>query len=272
MAASDNQKRQPGRSGQNRAAASGKSAANTRTVAQGKPTNQPRTVAKRPSVPIYFYVLLLAVLVVGGLMIYSFVSGNNQRQVGDAPVAAQQIADKGISRGNPNAKVIFMEFGDFQCPGCKDFSTLAEADFKAKYVDTNQVREVWMNYPLTSIHNKALKAAEAGMCANEQGKFWEFHDIMYANQGDETTNDPNSWVTGDENTLWKQYAQQIGIDGDKLMQCVQANKYDAQIQETMKVGDSEQLQGTPSFLINHVLLFGAGPDQLYATIASEAKR
>ncbi len=272
MATSDSPKRQqsknaPQGSGQGKPASTIRQAQPApRSGAPVRPaTAKPRRPAvKTQGVPLYFYALLGVLLVVGGYILFSIISGSNQKREGDAPLPAQEIADKGISRGNPNAKVIFVEFGDFQCPGCADFATQVESDFKAKYVDTNQVREVWMNYPLTNIHPKAMKAAEAGMCANEQGKFWEFHDKLYANQ--------DAWVNGDENTLWKSYATQTGIDGDKLMQCMQANKYAAQIQDTMKIGDSEKVQGTPSFLINHILLFGAGPDDLYKTIASEAAR
>lgn len=238
---------------------------NVTRAAKGATGNPPRRTTVRPrGVPIYFYALLGLLVVVGGFVLYTFISGNNQRREGDALISAQQVADKGISRGSATAKVVFAEFGDFQCSGCSDYAVQAEPDFKAKYVDTNQVREVWMDYPLPSLHPKALKAAEAGRCANEQGKFWSFHDVLFANQ--------DAWVKGDENTLWKQYATQVGIDPGKLMQCVQANKYDAQIQDAIKAGDSEKLHGTPSFLINHVLLFGIGPDELNKAIASEAIR
>ena len=265
MAASDKPKRSAVKAGQRSGPPASVKGQNVSRVAGGATSNAPRHVAVKPRrVPLYFYLLLGLLVVVGGFVLYTFLSGNNQRRTGDAPFTAQQVADQGISRGSATAKVVFVEFGDFQCPGCYDFAVQAEPDFKATYVDTNQVREVWMDYPLASLHPKAMKAAEAGQCANAQGKFWQFHDALYANQ--------DAWVNGNEDTLWKQYAQQVGIDGDKLMQCVQANKYDAQIQATIKAGDSEKVQGTPSFLINHVLLFGVGPDELDKAIASEAIR
>ncbi len=83
------------------------------------------------------------------------------------------------SIGNKNAKVVLVEFSDFQCPYCGIFYQQSEAQLKKEYVDTGKVLFVYKNYPLYSLHPFAEKAAEAGACANEQGKFWEMHDAMF---------------------------------------------------------------------------------------------
>ncbi len=219
------------------------------TRASGAATNPPRRVAaaRRQSVPLYFYGLILLLLIVVGGGLYSIFTGSNQKLAGDAPLTAQQVADKGILYANVNAKVTVVEFGDFQCPACSEFHVTPDfgPQFKAQFLDTNKVRFVWLDYPLVQAHPKAMKAAEAGRCANEQGKFWPFHDKLYDNQ--------DQWVKGDENTLWKSYATEVGIDSDKLMQCVQAEQYKGAIQASIDAANQVGVGGTPTFLVNHVL-------------------
>lgn len=88
--------------------------------------------------------------------------------------------------GKQNAKVTIIEFSDFQCPFCEQFFTKTFAQIKKTYIDTGKVKLYFRQYPLTSIHPNAQIAAEAAECANAQGKFWQFHDMLFTNQA--------SWV------------------------------------------------------------------------------
>lgn len=84
--------------------------------------------------------------------------------------------------GKKSAKVTIVEFSDFQCPFCKQFFTDTLSQLTKEYIDTGKVKLYYRQFPLTSIHPNAQIAAEAAECANEQGKFWEFHDILFTNQ------------------------------------------------------------------------------------------
>lgn len=84
--------------------------------------------------------------------------------------------------GNKNAAVTLVEFSDFQCPFCGQFYTQTEAQLRKDYVDSGKVQFVYRQFPLTQIHPNAEGAAEASECANEQGKFWQYHDLLFQTQ------------------------------------------------------------------------------------------
>lgn len=84
--------------------------------------------------------------------------------------------------GNTNAPVTFIEFADYQCPFCGRFYTDAEAQIKKEYIDTGKVKLYYRDYPLIQIHPGAQKAAEAARCAGDQGKYWQYHDLIFQNQ------------------------------------------------------------------------------------------
>lgn len=83
------------------------------------------------------------------------------------------------SKGDKNAPVTLIEFADFECPFCEQFFREAKPQIMKEYVDTGKVQFIFMNYPIFLSHPNAVKAAEAGECAAEQGKFWEMHDLMF---------------------------------------------------------------------------------------------
>ncbi len=85
-------------------------------------------------------------------------------------------------RGDANAPVTFIEFSDYQCPFCGRFYSDAEVQIQKEYVDTGKVKLYYRDYPLTQIHPGAEKAAEAARCAGDQGKYWEYHDLIFSNQ------------------------------------------------------------------------------------------
>ena len=92
------------------------------------------------------------------------------------------LADDDPFLGSPQAPVTLVEFGDFQCPFCGRFFQTTEREIIEKYIKTGKARLVYRDFPLTAIHSEAQKAAEAAECANEQGKFWPYHDMLYQRQ------------------------------------------------------------------------------------------
>ncbi len=85
-------------------------------------------------------------------------------------------------RGNKNASVTVIEFSDFQCPFCEQFYKTTYPQLKKEYIDTGKIAFYYRHFPLTNIHPLAVPAANASECANEQGKFWEYHDLLFQNQ------------------------------------------------------------------------------------------
>jgi protein-disulfide isomerase len=157
------------------------------------------------------------------------------------------------SRGPKNAPLTVVLFSDFQCPFCgrvEPSLTELEKAYPGK------VRVVWKNFPL-SFHNNAKPAAEASMAANEQGKFWEMHAKLFANQ-----------QNLDAASLEK-YAKEIGLDMAKFKAAVDSHKFAPQIEADTKQGSSLGVQGTPASFLNGHFINGAQPFDAFKKIADE---
>jgi len=152
--------------------------------------------------------------------------------------------DRGFVRGAKDAPVTIVEFSDFQCPFCKTATTTIKQVLD-KY--PGKVRLVFRDFPLVSLHPLAPKAHEAARCAAEQGKFWEYHDLLF---------EKSPKLTPDE---LKQYAQSLKLDTAAFNQCLDSSKYTAEVDKDVKEGATLGLTGTPSFFINGRQLVGAQP-------------
>lgn len=156
--------------------------------------------------------------------------------------------------GNKDAKVTIIEFSDFQCPFCKSLFDDSLALIKKDFVDTGKAKFAYRHYPLTSIHPNAQKTAEASECANEQGKFWEYHDQLFTNQADWES------LTGDAFTAkLSEYAVAVGIDGVALSSCVTSGKFADKVTEDITAGSAVGVDGTPATFINGIKISGAVP-------------
>lgn len=165
-----------------------------------------------------------------------------------------QVAAEGPSRGPANAPVTIVEFSDFECPFCSRVNPALE-QVKQNYGD--KVRVVFRQFPL-NIHPNAQKAAEASLCANDQGKFWEMHDLMFAEQRQLTV----------ENL--KEKAQRLELDTAPFGQCLDSGKYAAQVQTDLEAGMQAGVTGTPAMFINGIPISGAVPyEQLAQVIDAE---
>ena len=164
------------------------------------------------------------------------------------PVAVVMSKDqlarvRGISIGRDDAPVVIYEFADFQCPGCGQFASMVTPLVRERLVQPGKVRMVYYEFPLIQIHPNAFLAARAGRCANEQGKFWEFHDVIYGQQ-------PNWSSEKDPTELFVGYAQQAGADPGKFEQCLRSDKYAKEVTESMQFGESLGIGGTPTLIVN----------------------
>ncbi len=147
-------------------------------------------------------------------------------------------------KGDPKALVTIVEFSDFQCPFCKNSeSTLHE--LLTKY--DGRVKLAYLDFPLREIHPEAQRAAEAARCAGEQGKFWEYHDALYAEQ---------SKLDGAE-LLTR--ARALHLDEKAFQSCLDSGKFKSKIEADLEQGRKVGVAGTPGFFINGVFLSGAVP-------------
>jgi protein-disulfide isomerase len=163
------------------------------------------------------------------------------------------------SWGAADAPITIVEFSDFQCPFCERFFTETYPQLKQKYGD--KIHFVYRDFPLSQIHPQADIAAQAANCANGEGKFWEYHDILFKNQSKLQRDD----LVG--------YATQLGIDKTKFSKCLDSRTYDPQINQDIQDGFNLGVGGTPTFFINGRPVVGAQPYSVFAqTIDAELNK
>ncbi len=149
-----------------------------------------------------------------------------------------EIEDNDPILGDKNAEISIVEFSDFQCPFCEKVFSGALTDFKSSsYFSDGKVNLIYKQFPLTNIHPYAQKSAEASLCAQDQGKFWEYHDFLFANQ-----------EALDETSL-KNYAQQLELDTSKFNNCLDNNEKEAEVKKETQQAVNAGGKGTPYFII-----------------------
>ncbi len=167
-----------------------------------------------------------------------------------------EVAAAGPARGPAKAPVTIVEFSDFECPYCKRvLPTLDQV--AAKYGD--QVRVVFRHFPL-SIHANAQKAAEASICAADQGKFWEMHDLLF--------NEQQKLAVAD----LKEKATKLGLDAASFGECLDSGRHAATVQADLREGSAAGVNGTPAFFINGRFLSGAVPFESMAELIDDEVR
>lgn len=245
-------------------------------------------VPKLPSTPKNS----LTYVLIGLLVIASFALGNLYTRVQvlekgagantQAPQAAQigvptlgakaqlAVADTDPVLGPKNAKVTVVEFADFQCPFCGAFSGLDEKmvqnmkgrdatwepavpNIKKDYVNSGKVRIVWKDYPF--LGQESIWSAAAARCAQDQGKFWEFHDYLFSHQSGE-----NQGAFSKENL--KKFAGEVGLKTADFNTCLDSGKYEKAMQDALTYGQGVGVSGTPATFVNGQLVSGAAS---YAT-------
>jgi len=183
-------------------------------------------------------------------------------QIPTTPTPAARIAvatgDSPVL-GSSSAPVTMIEFSDFQCPFCGAYYTQTLPDVEKNYIDSGKVKLVFKNMPLVNLHPNANAAALAAECANEQGKFWDYHNKLFSNQ--------NSWASlGSTNatSTFKQYAAQLGLDTNSFNSCIDSSKYADKVNRDAQDGATYGATGTPTFFIGsdqkgYTKLVGAQP-------------
>ena len=172
----------------------------------------------------------------------------------DAPRSEVAVDPDDPALGPASAPVTIVEFSDFQCPFCQRVAPTLK---RVRDAYGDRVRIVWKDFPLTSIHPQAFKAAEAAQCAREQGKFWEYHDRLFGNQ------------QALQVESLKKYAADAGLDAAKFASCLDTAKYAERVQAQMGVGAKLGVNSTPAVFINGRLLTGAQPYETFVAVIDE---
>jgi len=185
--------------------------------------------------------------------------GNTQKAPSQSPQPVRISLDNDPIRGDPNAPITIVEFSDFQCPFCARFHVQTLPLIIEEYIEEGKVNLVYRDFPIQSIHPNALPAAVAAECANEQGRYWEYHDMLFEKQ--------NGWNRLDSNTAistFSQYATDVGLEQQQFDSCLGSGKYLEEVQGDLSDGRDYGISGTPGFFIGNdeigfVKLSGAQP-------------
>jgi protein-disulfide isomerase len=172
-------------------------------------------------------------------------------------VRADVPVDGAPVRGAAEAPVTIVEFSDFQCPFCKGVQATL-ADLLKRY--PGKVKLVYRDFPIDGLHPQARRAAEAARCARDQGKFWEYHDLLFAEAPKAAPED------------LERYAQHVGLDVAAFARCLSDNVHRAAVQRDIDEGTRLGLTATPIFFINGRSLMGAQPIDAFIRLIEEELR
>jgi len=161
------------------------------------------------------------------------------------------VEAKGPSLGPDDAPVTIIEFSDYQCPYCRRAEPVVQQVLE-RY--PSQVRFVFRHFPLDRIHPNARGAAEAAACANEQGRFWEYHSKLFA---------PGAEFDADS---LQQHASEVELDLEAFQACVDERRFQADIEADLAAGREAGVAGTPAFFVNGIRMKGARPLEDFAAI------
>jgi protein-disulfide isomerase len=234
--------------------------------------NQRRAGSRRP-----FYIALGVISLAGaGALAWQVTRPRTAAQIAAnvTPVQAE-----GYLYGNPNAPVQILEFADFECPSCANFTAVTEPDVRKRIVDAGLASFRFYDYPLTSIHKNTILAHMAAACAADQEKFWEMHDRILLGQMD--------WAAAVGEAEWKarrrangvleRYARDVGLNTDEWERCYKEQRHLGRILANRAEGERRGVNSTPTFVIGRRLMPGGrlGFDQIRAyvdTARAEAER
>ena len=176
-----------------------------------------------------------------------------------APQIVQVSIDDDPFKGNANAPVTVVEFSDFQCPFCSRFYTQTLPLLEENYIDTGMIKFVYRDFPLDALHPNARPAHIAAECADEQGEFWEYHDVLFEKQA-EWQRLPSS----DLQSSLIQFADDLGLQTVTFESCLESQEMADEVNKDVLEGTRYGASGTPTFFIGNeedgfVKLVGAQP-------------
>lgn len=212
--------------------------------------------------------IILAGVIVAGALLYSRLPAapQNGTSLAQPEVGrdALKIKKDDFVLGNPAAKVVLIEYGDFQCPFCGRFFKTTEPQLKEAYIKTGKAAFLWRDFAF--LGEESIRAAEAARCAGEQGKFWDYHDKLFNSQNGE-----NEGAFADQNL--KRFAGEAGLNKTVFNSCFNSGKYKKAVEDSTNEGKSLGVNGTPATFVNGQMISGAVPfDAFQKVIEEELKK
>ncbi|MBE0524557.1 MAG: DsbA family protein [Methanosarcinales archaeon] len=169
---------------------------------------------------------------------------------------SQFSADDDPVKGSKEAPVTIIEFSDFECSFCASFSLQVLPLIEENYIQTGKVKLVFRDFPL-DFHPHAKKAAEASECADEQDKYWEYHNKLFENQN-----------ALDIKNL-KQYAADLGLDETEFNECLDSGTMTSEVEKDLQDGSGYGISGTPTFFISGIKVVGARPYEVFEQVIEQ---
>ena len=154
--------------------------------------------------------------------------------------------------GPEDAQITVVEFSDYECPYCRTWHTEVYSQLIDAYGD--QIRFIYRDFPLESIHANAKPAAEAANCAYEQGEFWDYHDKLF------------SMELGLNSEAYQEYATQLELDLDEFQECIESGRYQEEVQSDFEFAANLGVRSTPTFFVNGIAVVGAQPFEVFQQV------
>jgi len=161
-----------------------------------------------------------------------------------APAILRISLDDDPMKGDPDAPLTIIEFSDFQCPFCSRFYEQTLSQIEEKYIDTGKVNFVYRDLPLDSLHPNARPAHIAAECADEKGKFWEYHDVLFEKQSEWS-----SLPSADLQITLTKYATDMGLQSTEFETCLNSQEIDDEVNNDTLDAAKYAATGTPTFFI-----------------------
>lgn len=184
----------------------------------------------------YLSIPIIIGIIVGGLLGTYGINSDNSELI----TPAKLIENGSPFLGNPNAPITILEWGDYQCTFCYKFHQNTLQIIDEDYIKTGKVKMVFKDFPLNGPDSKL--AAEASYCAQDQQKYWQYHDELYRNWGGERT----GWITRE---ALSEFAQTVNLDIEKFNECLDDSKHESKVNSLYEFGNNIGVDATPSFLV-----------------------
>lgn len=203
------------------------------------------------------YIIPMAIVIAGGLIAGALWLRGDQKYDASATMGGKpKIAKVDLGNlpvlGEAKAKVTIVEFGDYQCPFCGKFFFDVEPILRDRYIKSGQVKMVWRDFAF--LGPESFFAAEAARCANDQGKFWQYHDSLFNRQKGE-----NQGAFSKDNL--KIIAKDLNLDGTAFDLCLDSGKYTQAVKDDTDAGRQAGVNGSPATFINGEMIEGVDPSQ-----------
>ena len=230
----------------------------------GKHPKDEKTAGPKSAWPLLAGVVLVAVLAGGAVIFLGGTPGQREQAAGpDGGGSSPASRLEHPALGDADAPVTMIEYSDFQCPFCGKFARDTEPGLIEKYVEDGTLRIEWRDFPY--LGQESVNAALAARAAQEQGKFWEYHDLLYEDQGSR-----NSGAFSENRLI--EFAREAGLDVERFEEDLTGGEYETAVGKDFQEGQQSGISGTPTFVINGETLVGAQPVEAFEQAIEGAAR